>query len=72
MRDDWLDGCGNPETLGKPIAQDKEKVTFLNLLGPDLLREKVEGLVQDAIHMLNPFQGRATFLKEAAESLLLS
>jgi len=65
MKDDWLDGCGDAEAIGKPCRQDDEKFTFLNLLGPDLLCEKAEQTLQKALDALSPFESRANFLKEA-------
>jgi farnesyl diphosphate synthase len=70
MTDDLLDGCGDPKTLGKPLHQDTSKLTFFNLLGPDLLRERVKATIQEAIDVLSPFQDRAFFLKEVAHYIL--
>jgi farnesyl diphosphate synthase len=66
MMDDWLDGCGNEDAIGKPCGQDIEKFTFLNLLGPDLLSEKAETILQEALEALSPFEERAHLLKESA------
>ncbi len=65
MRDDWLDGFGDEETIGKPCGQDVEKFTFLTLLDPLRLREKIEDSLQEAFKALSPFQGRDHLLKEA-------
>lgn len=66
MIDDWLDGCGNEEIIGKPCGQDSAKLTFLSLLGSSLLYEKAESAIQEALQILSPFSGRETLLKEAA------
>jgi farnesyl diphosphate synthase len=66
MSDDWLDGCGQESIIGKPCDQDEHKFTFLHLLGPDLLCEKIEATVSEAIDVLEPFLAKATPLKEAA------
>lgn len=66
MMDDWLDGCGDEETIGKPCNQDIEKFTFLNLLGPDSLHKKAEATLEEALKALSPFKERAYLLKEAA------
>ncbi|OJW51238.1 MAG: hypothetical protein BGO67_13050 [Alphaproteobacteria bacterium 41-28] len=65
MMDDWLDGCGDEEAIGKPCGQDIEKFTFLNLLDPDSLRKKTEETLQKALNALSPFEGRAYLLEEA-------
>lgn len=70
MVDDLLDGCGNQEVIGKPLNQDRLKVTFFSLLGPDLLREKAKDIIQEAMEALSPFQERASLLKEAASYIL--
>lgn len=66
MRDDWLDSHGQEYTLGKPCGQDADKFTFLSLLGPDVLREKIELTIGEALRELALFGGRAASLKEAA------
>ncbi len=66
MIDDLLDGCGVQEVMGKPVYQDSSKLTFFNLLGPDLLYKKAEAIVQEAVEVLSPFQTRGALLKDAA------
>lgn len=70
MMDDWLDGHGQAYTLGKPCGQDADKFTFLTLLDPDVLREKIELTIGEAIQELVPFGEKAVPLKEAALSVL--
>lgn len=70
MIDDLLDGCGNQEAMGKPIRQDTSKLTFFNLLGPDLLYKKAEAIAQEATDALYLFQEKAVLLKEAAHYIL--
>jgi farnesyl diphosphate synthase len=67
MVDDWLDGCGDEKVTGKPSHQDKDKLTFLTLLGPQGLRKKVEATLKEAIEILAPFGDAAAPLKEAAQ-----
>ncbi len=69
MMDDWLDGCGDEETIGKPCRQDIKKFTFLNLFNPNLLRKKAEASLHIALQTLSPFGERANFLKEAATDI---
>jgi farnesyl diphosphate synthase len=66
MMDDWLDGYGNEVTLGKPAGQDADKFTFLTLLGSELLYEKAESSIMEAVRELEPFGERAASLREAA------
>lgn len=66
MKDDWLDGHGQEDKLGKPCGQDAEKFTFLTLLGPDRLREKIESTLNDALRLVEPFGGKAASLREVA------
>ncbi|HUX79656.1 MAG TPA: polyprenyl synthetase family protein [Alphaproteobacteria bacterium] len=66
MVDDWLDGCGDEDAIGKPCGQDNEKFTFLNLLGPTLLYQKAEETLEEALKALSPFKERAYLLREAA------
>lgn len=66
MVDDWLDGCGDEEVTGKPCQQDRDKLTFLTLLGPQGLCKKVEETLKEALETLSPFGEKAVPLKEAA------
>lgn len=66
MVDDWFDGCGDEKIMGKPCQQDKDKLTFLTLLGPLGLRKKVEETLKEALETLTPFGEKAVPLKEAA------
>lgn len=70
MMDDWLDGHGDEESIGKPCDQDASKLTFLNLCGARLLQEKAKNAVEKAIETLSPFQEKACLLKAAAEYVL--
>ena len=70
MMDDWLDGHGQEDIIGKPCGMDADKFTFLSLLGPDLLHEKIEWTIAEAIRELAPFGERAAYLREAALSVL--
>lgn len=70
MMDDWLDGCGQEETLGKPCGQDVDKFTCLHFLGSERLYETIEATVAEAIQSLGPIGERAASLKEAAFYML--
>lgn len=42
IKDDLLDVCGDEKEIGKPIHQDENKTTVVNLLGIDKSRELIE------------------------------
>lgn len=70
MRDDWLDGHSHEDVIGKPIGQDAEKFTFLTLLGPDVLHQKIELAIGEAMRELERFGEKATPLREMALGVL--
>ena len=70
MMDDWLDSHGQEDVIGKPCGQDTDKFTFLSLLGPDHLHEKIEHAIGEALRELAPFGEKAVSLREAALSVL--
>jgi farnesyl diphosphate synthase len=71
MKDDWLDGHGQEDKIGKPCGQDTDKFTFLTLLGPDKLYAKMESTLNEALRVLDPFGDKATPLKEVALAMAL-
>ena len=66
MMDDYLDGHGTLEILGKPCGQDGTKLTFLSLLGPDKLYQQVDSVLHQASEELAVFGDKAALLKEVA------
>jgi farnesyl diphosphate synthase len=70
MMDDWLDGHGQEDIIGKPCGQDTDKFTFLTLLDPNRLYEKIECFIGEAMRELGPFGEKAALLREAALSVL--
>lgn len=63
--DDILDVKGDAKLLGKPVGSDSEndKSTYVSLLGLDESQRIVDKLTDEAIEILNEFDG-SDFLKE--------
>ena len=63
--DDILDVKGDAQLLGKPVGSDSEndKSTYVSLLGLDESQRIVDKLTDEAIEILNEFDG-SDFLKE--------
>lgn len=63
--DDILDVKGDAKLLGKPVGSDSEndKSTYVSLLGLDESQQIVDKLTDEAIEILNEFDG-SDFLKE--------
>jgi farnesyl diphosphate synthase len=70
MMDDFLDGHGTLEILGKPCGQDGTKLTFLSLLGSDELYKRVESILHQAMETLSPFGEKASLLKDIVHFVL--
>ncbi|WP_416200876.1 MAG: Farnesyl-diphosphate synthase [Thermocaproicibacter melissae] len=69
--DDILDVKGNAETLGKPIGSDKEKEksTYVSLLGMEKAQKAVSQLTEDAVRTLDAFSGDTSYLRTLAMEL---
>ncbi|MBE6755023.1 MAG: polyprenyl synthetase family protein [Clostridia bacterium] len=70
--DDILDVTSTEEKLGKPIGSDseKEKSTYVSLLGIEKSKEYAEELTGEAVNALSYFGDDAEFLKNLALKLL--
>lgn len=70
--DDILDVTSTEEKLGKPIGSDseKDKSTYVSLLGIEKSREYAEELTNEAISALSCFGEDADFLENLALKLL--
>ncbi len=68
VQDDILDVISDTETLGKTQGADAErnKPTYVSLLGLDAAKQKAESLRDHAIAALSPFGNRAQTLIELA------
>ena len=69
--DDILDVIGTQEELGKPIGSDvaNEKSTYVSLLGLERAKQTALQLQQRALELLQPYGGRAWFLREQVNAL---
>ena len=72
IQDDVLDVVGNSQELGKSIGSDAQnnKRTYVALMGLDRAKADVEALSQEAVDILDGFQGRHEFLKQLILALI--
>jgi len=72
IRDDILDVDGDPEAAGKRLGKDEErnKATFVSILGLDAARARAEMLVAEACDALAPYGSAAANLRRAAQFAL--
>ncbi len=70
--DDILDVTSTTETLGKPVGSDvaSHKTTFVTLLGIEEAQRLAQSLTDEAIVILEQFDGHA-FLKDLTHDLLV-
>jgi geranylgeranyl diphosphate synthase type II len=72
ITDDLLDEVGEEAKLGKTVGKDQSrgKATYPGLYGIQESRRRAEGLTEEAIHHLQPFDRRADPLREIARFIL--
>ncbi len=72
IQDDILDVIGTMEELGKPIGSDEKnnKQTYVKLNGLETSKQHVKELSEEAISILDSFEGDNEFLKELVNSLI--
>lgn len=66
ITDDVLDVTSTPETLGKDVAKDEQRLTFVKLAGVEGARKLSEELVETSLSALAPLGAPAKPLRELA------
>ncbi|MEM5492657.1 polyprenyl synthetase family protein [Hoeflea sp. AS16] len=68
LADDLLDVTSDAATLGKAAGKDagRGKGTLVSLHGVAAARQRLDGLVEEAAELLEPFGGKAETLRQAA------
>lgn len=69
--DDILDVRGDAQAIGKPVGSDREKdkSTYVSLLGMERAGNAVRSLTDTAVKALNVFPGDTSYLRGLAEKL---
>lgn len=70
--DDILDVTADPELLGKPVGSDdkNQKTTFVSLLGLEGAKEEAKKLTDEALLILDGFNGNTENMKAITKYLL--
>ena len=66
ITDDVLDVTSNPETLGKDVGKDEQRLTFVKLAGVDGARKLSEELVDTSLSAIEPLGSAAKPLRDLA------
>jgi len=66
ITDDVLDVTSNPETLGKDVGKDEQRLTFVKLAGVEGARKLSEELVETSLTAIEPLGAAASPLRELA------
>lgn len=66
ITDDVLDVTSNPETLGKDVGKDADRLTFVRLAGVEGARKLSEELVQTSLTAIEPLGAAVKSLRELA------
>ena len=73
IKDDILDVEGNIDKLGKNVGSDasNKKTTYVSIYGLEKSKQMLTEITESAIKSLDSFGGKAAFLKELAEYLVI-
>lgn len=66
ITDDVLDVTSNPETLGKDVGKDTQRLTFVKLAGVEGARKLSEELVETSLAAIEPLGAAARPLRDLA------
>jgi geranylgeranyl diphosphate synthase type II len=66
ITDDVLDVTSNPETLGKDVGKDEQRLTFVKLAGVEGARKLSEELVETSLAAIEPLGTAAKPLRDLA------
>jgi geranylgeranyl pyrophosphate synthase len=66
ITDDILDVTSTPETLGKDVGKDAQRLTFVKLAGVEGARKLSEELVDTSLAALEPLGAAAKPLRDLA------
>jgi geranylgeranyl diphosphate synthase type II len=66
ITDDVLDVTSNPETLGKDVGKDEQRLTFVKLAGVEGARKLSQELVETSLSAIEPLGNAARPLRELA------
>jgi geranylgeranyl pyrophosphate synthase len=66
ITDDVLDVTSNPETLGKDVGKDEQRLTFVKLAGVEGARNLSQELVETSLAAIEPLGAAAKPLRELA------
>ena len=66
ITDDVLDVTSNPETLGKDVGKDEQRLTFVKLAGVEGARKLSEELVETSLAAIEPLGAAAKPLRDLA------
>jgi geranylgeranyl diphosphate synthase type II len=69
ITDDILDVTSTPETLGKDVGKDAQRLTFVKLAGVEGARKLSEELVDTSLAALEPLGAAAKPLRDLAETV---
>jgi len=73
IKDDILDVCGNAKEIGKPINQDGNKTTIIDLVGLDKSRKLIgdyKNSIRDGLFCLENYNRDVSYLEDLVDEML--